>query len=122
MSSIPLNTQILSLKILKALKELEACGSLLDTANRLNITLPALSQQIKQIETHYQCTLFVRKSKPIKFSEQGKTLLRLAEQVLPLFNETHAQLATQNDAPEAPTLHIALECHSCYQWLLPDHQ
>ena len=110
---------MIGIKLLQALKNLESCGSLISVSRQLNLTLPALSHQIKKIEDYYECTLFIRKSKPIQFTEQGKILLKLAEQVLPPVQEVHEQLLSKSNESNSQSLHIALECHSCYQWLLP---
>lgn len=46
---------------------------------------------------------------------QGETLLQLADQVLP-----QIQQALQScHEPQQTTLRIAIECHSCIQWLTP---
>ena len=45
-------------------------------------------------------------------------MLELAEKALPLFKETDRKLGMISQMP-VKSLHVALECHSCYRWLLP---
>ena len=109
---------MLDVKHLTTLKTIEQTNSLAEAAKMLNLTLSAVSHQIKQLEGYYQCTLFLRKTKPIQFTQQGHALLDLAETALPAFRNVESKLKKQSDT--APShLNIALECHSCYQWILP---
>lgn len=62
--------------------------------------------------------LFVRKSRPVRFTSAGLKLLELAEQVLPQIRATERDLGKLAGGT-AGRLHIAIECHSCYQWLMP---
>ena len=48
----------------------------------------------------------------------GQHLLALARQVLPALAQTERQLVALHSG-EAGRLHLALDCHSCIQWLLP---
>jgi LysR family transcriptional regulator for metE and metH len=59
--------------------------------------------------------LFVRKSQPLRFTPQGEILLQLANQVLPQISRA---LQDCNE-PQQTRLRIAIECHSCIQWLTP---
>ena len=47
----------------------------------------------------------------------GQHLLALARQVLPALAQTERQLFALHSG-EAGRLHLALDCHSCIQWLL----
>ncbi|MDI6936126.1 HTH-type transcriptional regulator MetR, partial [Serratia sp. Se-PFBMAAmG] len=59
--------------------------------------------------------LFVRKSQPLRFTPQGEIMLQLAEQILPQIQ----QALQACHEPHQTTLRIAIECHSCIQWLTP---
>ncbi|WP_304617405.1 LysR substrate-binding domain-containing protein, partial [Paracoccus sp. (in: a-proteobacteria)] len=62
--------------------------------------------------------LFVRRAKPMRLSAAGMRLLRLAEQVLPMVAATEAEFKGV-EAGRIGRLHIAMECHACFDWLLP---
>src|SRR5690606_24780269 len=81
-------------------------------------TQSALSHQFRELENRLGMPLFVRKTKPVRFTSAGLRLLQLAEQVLPLLRATERDLARLAGGT-AGRLHIAIECHSCYQWLMP---
>ncbi|ADD75352.1 MetR [Pantoea ananatis LMG 20103] len=59
--------------------------------------------------------MFVRKSQPLRFTPQGEILLQLAEQILPQIQ----QALQACHEPHQTTLRVAIECHSCIQWLTP---
>lgn len=103
---------------LRTVKAIHECGGLARAADQLNITQSALSHQIKGLEEQAGVELFVRRSKPMKLSAAGLRLLRLAEQVLP---EVEALEDEFNGLREGKSgrLHIAIECHACFEWLFP---
>ncbi|MGJ0184135.1 LysR family transcriptional regulator [Corynebacterium glyciniphilum] len=51
-------------------------------AERLYITSPALSQQIRQLESHLKVTLFDRNSRSVTLTDRGAELIPLARQVI----------------------------------------
>ena len=93
-------------------------GGLARAAEVLNITQSALSHQVKALEEQSGAQLFVRRAKPMRLSAAGMRLLRLAEQVLPLVEATEAEFKGV-EAGRIGRLHIAMECHACFDWLLP---
>jgi LysR family transcriptional regulator for metE and metH len=93
-------------------------GSLVEAAERLYLTQSALSHQIKDLEERLDCTLFVRKTKPPRFTSAGRRLLALADETMPMFQATERDIARLAGG-EAGRLHICIECHSCFQWLIP---
>jgi LysR family transcriptional regulator for metE and metH len=111
-------TSILELRHLRTLTALRDTGSLSRAAQLLNLTQSALSYQLKALEDHYGAALFERKSQPVTFTAPGQRLLRVADEVLP-------QLwAAERDVQRlvsgaAGSLRIAVECHTCFDWLMP---
>ncbi len=103
---------------LRTIKAIHEYGGLARAAERLNITQSALSHQIKGLEGQAGIELFVRRSKPMKLSAAGLRLLRLAEQVLPQIEAMQAEFASLRDG-ETGRMHIAIECHACFEWLFP---
>ena len=72
------------LRHLRTLTALRDTGSLVEASERVFLTQSALSHQIKALETRMGCALFVRKTKPVRFTPAGRRLLELADEVLPL--------------------------------------
>ena len=109
---------ILELRHLKTLHALREAGNLLRAAVLLNLTQSALSHQIKLLEAHHGTPLFERKSTPIRFTPAGERLLQLADQVLPQIATAERDLARLAQGV-AGQLRIAVECHTCFDWLMP---
>lgn len=109
---------ILELRHLRTLAALRDTGSLTRAAELLNLTQSALSQQVRQIEDRYGGAMFERKSMPIAFTALGARLLRLADVVLPAVDEAERDVARLVSGV-AGELRIAVECHTCFDWLMP---
>ena len=103
---------------LRTIKAIHDCGGLARAADQLNITQSALSHQIKGLEEQAGVELFLRRSKPMKLSAAGLRLLRLAEQILPQVEAMQAEFSSLRDG-RAGRMHIAIECHACFEWLFP---
>ena len=103
---------------LRTIKAIHEAGGLARAAEVLNITQSALSHQVKGLEEQVGVELFVRRSKPLKLSVAGQKLLRLAEKVLPEIEALEADFLGLRSG-RAGRLHIAMECHACFEWLFP---
>ncbi|MCK0169101.1 LysR family transcriptional regulator [Jannaschia sp. S6380] len=108
----------LEFRHLRTIKAIRDCGGLARAAERLNITQSALSHQVKNLEAQIGVELFVRRSKPMTLSPAGQRLLRLAEQVLPQIEAVEQDFAGLKSG-RSGRLHIAIECHACFEWLFP---
>lgn len=108
----------LELRHLRTLTALRDFGNLAAAAQQLYQTQSALSHQIKTIENYYSAPLFIRKSRPLRFTPLGERLLELADEVLPAVQSAE-QALHQISGSSQGRLHIAIECHSCFDWLIP---
>ena len=109
---------MLEIRHLRTLSALRSAGSLVRAAQLLNLTQSALSHQIKLLEERYGAALFERKSVPIGFTATGSRLLALADLLLPEIELAERDVArlSQGDSGQ---LRVALECHTCFDWLMP---
>ena len=103
---------------LRTIKAIHDTGGLARAADLLNITQSALSHQIKGIEDQAGVTLFTRRSKPLKLSSAGMRMLAAAELILPQVAALEAEFIGLV-AGKSGRLHIAIECHACFEWLFP---
>lgn len=108
----------LDLRHLRTLASLRDSGSLVDAAERLFVTQSALSHQLKDLEDRIGCALFFRKTKPVRFTAAGQRILELADTVLPAVSAAERDLNNVGGG-RAGRLHMAIECHSCFEWLMP---
>lgn len=103
---------------LRTIKAIHDAGGLARAAELLHITQSALSHQVKGLEDQAGVELFVRRSKPMKLSAAGMRLLRLAEQILPQIEALQEEFSNLRDG-KTGRMHIAIECHACFEWLFP---
>ncbi|MCP1313616.1 MULTISPECIES: LysR family transcriptional regulator [unclassified Halomonas] len=109
---------MIELRHLRTLVALRETGSLVEAAERVHLTQSALSHQLKDLEHRVAGPLFVRKTRPVEFTRAGLRLLALADELLPSVRRAERDLA-RLAGTEQGRLHMAIECHSCFQWLMP---
>ena len=103
---------------LRTIKAIHETGGLARAADTLGITQSALSHQIKGIEDQAGVELFVRRSKPLKLSAAGQRMLAAANRILPEVAALEAEFSGLVQG-SAGRMHIAIECHACFEWLFP---
>jgi len=103
---------------LRTIRAIHQAGGLARAAEVLHITQSALSHQIKGLEDQAGVELFVRRSKPLRLSAAGQRLLRLAEKILPEIEALEHEFEGLREG-SAGRMHIAIECHACFEWLFP---
>ncbi len=109
---------MLTLKHLRVIEAIHATGSITRAAARLYLTQSALSHQLVALEAHYGMPLFDR-VRPMRLTAGGERLLALARDITPRIEATERDLARLAGNPVARRLRIAVECHTCYDWLMP---
>lgn len=109
---------MLDIKHLKTLEALAKQGNLVKAADALNMTQSALSHQIKQLEQQLESELFKRKTHPLQFTPAGQLILESARQILPQLQNLERQLHALQQG-EIGRLWIGIDCHTCFEWLLP---
>ena len=108
----------LDLRHLRTLVALRDTGSLVEAAERVFLTQSALSHQIKDLETRLGGPIFIRKTRPVRFTASGNRLLRLADEILPSVHGAERDIERLVGG-ESGRIFMAIECHSCFEWLLP---
>ncbi len=108
----------LEFRHLRTIRAIHDSGGLAKAAAVLNITQSALSHQVKGLEAQVGMELFHRRSKPMKLSPAGQRLLRLAERILPEIAAVEEEFMALKSG-RSGRLHIAIECHACFDWLFP---
>jgi LysR family transcriptional regulator (chromosome initiation inhibitor) len=104
----------LDLAQLRALDATVTAGTLDGAARALHLTPSAISQRLKALEAVTGRVLLVR-SKPVRVTESGQPVLRLARQLALLTADASRELADAGPA----TLPIALNADSMATWVLP---
>jgi len=109
---------MLEIRHLETLTAIREAGSLQEAAERLHVTQSALSHQLRDLEVRLKTPLLNRRTRPARLTTAGLRVLALADEVLPRLKATERELA-RLAAGRTGRLHLAIECHSCFQWLMP---
>ena len=109
---------MIELRHFQTLIALAESGNMAKAAKRIHLTQSALSHQIKAIEDHHGEALFARKSSPLRWSPIGERLVALAYDVTRTIADADRDLARLKEG-KSGELRIAVECHSCFDWLMP---
>ncbi|HWK70069.1 LysR family transcriptional regulator [Pollutimonas sp. M17] len=109
---------MLEIRHLETLSAIRDAGSLQEAAERLHVTQSALSHQLRDLEVRLKTPLLNRRTRPARLTTAGLRILALADQILPQVKATERELQ-RLAAGRTGRLHVAIDCHSCFQWLLP---
>jgi len=109
---------MIELRHLHTLIALAETGNLSKAAKRVHLSQPAASHQVRAVEAHYGVEVFERKSDPLRLTAAGRLLLELAYEVTRRVRDGERDLARIAQG-QAGRLRIAVECHSCFDWLMP---
>jgi len=108
----------LELRHLRTIRAIHQAGGLARAADTMNMTQSALSHQVAGLEAQVGMELFVRRSKPMTLSAAGIRMLRAADRILPEVTALEEGFRALQSG-ETGRLHIAIECHACFDWLFP---
>ena len=106
----------LEFRHLRTIRAIHQAGGLARAADMLNMTQSALSHQVKGLEDQAGVELFVRRAKPMRLSAAGLRMLKLAERILPEIDALEDEFRALKSG-KTGRLHIAIECHACFDWL-----
>lgn len=108
----------MNLKQLEAFTKVAECGSFSRAAKTLFLTQPTISAHIASLEKELKVRLFVRNTKEVSLSEDGKVLYQYARQMIEL-EKTIEQVFLGEDTTETRSITIATSTIPG-QYLLPE--
>jgi len=109
---------MLEIRHLETLSAIRDGGSLQEAAERLHVTQSALSHQLRDLEVRLKTPLLNRRTRPARLTTAGLRILAVADEVLPRIKAVERDLQ-RLAAGRSGRLHLAIDCHSCFQWLMP---
>lgn len=100
------------------LNALADAGSVSRAAQRLHLTQSAVSHQLKALCEYYGVSFVKRQGQSVVLTEAGARLVAAAQTVAHEIQAAERDLSRLANKP-CGTLRIALECHTCFDWLMP---
>ncbi|HVF39621.1 MAG TPA: LysR substrate-binding domain-containing protein [Gemmatimonadaceae bacterium] len=92
-------------------------GSVTAAARVLRLSQPALSHQLRELETRLRTPLFVRTSRRMVATAAGEQLAHVARLVLKEVHGFERQAADGRFGHARGTIRLATECYTVYHWL-----
>ncbi|MGZ5119811.1 MAG: LysR family transcriptional regulator [Burkholderiales bacterium] len=109
---------MIEIRHLRSLIAIADTRKIASAAERVHLTQSALSHQIRAVEAHYGVTLFERSREGVRFTPAGDRLLAAARDVMARIADAEREVIRLKDDTRGE-LRIALECHTCFDWLMP---
>ena len=100
------------------LNALAETGSVSQAAQRVHLTQSAVSHQLKALGAHYGVPMVQRRGQAVVLTPGGLRLVAAAKTVTQELQAAERDLSKLVSQPRG-TLRIALECHTCFDWLMP---
>jgi LysR family transcriptional regulator, regulator for metE and metH len=91
-------------------------ASVTKAAEKLFLTQPAISHQIKELERMLGVNVFDRVGKKLILTEAGRALVQAHTRIKPQM-ETLQEAITAIKEGKTQTIRISTECYTCYNWL-----
>src|ERR1044071_6923831 len=91
-------------------------GSMTLAGRALGLTQPALSHQLRELETRLRTPLFVRTARRLVATPAGEQLTQLATTVLAQVQGFERQVTQGEFAEARGTIRLATECYTVYHW------
>ena len=108
------SVDIRHLRLVAAITE---TGSVTAAANLLRLTQPALSHQLRELESRLRTPLFVRTSRRMVATPAGEQLAHVARGVLKELSTFERQTASGTYSDLRGSIRLATECYTVYHWL-----
>jgi LysR family transcriptional regulator for metE and metH len=92
-------------------------GSITAASRVLNLTQPALSHQLRDLETTLRVPLFIRTARRMILTPAGEHLVHVAHDVLKRVETFERQALEGEFASARGVIRLATECYTAYHWL-----
>lgn len=102
---------------MEILRALEEGGTLTAAAARLCLTQPALTHQIRHLESRLKTPLWEREGRGVRLTQAGRYLSDVGKRILPTFERAEETLRSFAEGKRG-LLRIGVECYPCFEWLL----
>lgn len=116
MGQVPRQTGV-DVRHLRLIGAIVEHGSMTVAAKVLNLTQPALSHQLRELEAKLRAPLFVRTARRMVLTPTGEELARVARAVLPQIEAFERQVSAGDFGSVRGVIRIATHCHTAYFWL-----
>ena len=87
----------MEIRILRYFLEIAREGNMTKAAERLHVSQPTLSKQMKELERELGRKLFIRSNYSVRLSDEGMLLRKRAEDILDMVDKTEEEFRSLSD-------------------------
>jgi LysR family transcriptional regulator, regulator for metE and metH len=106
---------MIEIKHLMLVEAIAETGSMTKASQKLFLTQPSLSHQLKEIETRLGTSLFLRINKSMVLTPEGKKVLEVGREILSKMTSLEREIVSDEESNQL--LRITTQCYTCYHWL-----
>ena len=115
--SRPSTRAAVEMRHLRLIAAIAEQGSVTAAGRVLDLTQPALSHQLRELEARLRSPLFVRTARRMVLTPAGEQLAHIARGVLGQVDAFERQVLDGDFADARGVIRIATECYTAYHWL-----
>lgn len=106
---------MIEIRHFQLIKMISDAGSMTKASEKLFLTQPTLSHQLKEIESKLGAPLFLRVNKKLILTEEGKKIIEAAHEILPRIVQIENDIKGIRN--KVKRLRLTTQCYTCYHWL-----
>lgn len=106
---------MIEIRHFQLIKMISEAGSMTKASEKLFLTQPTLSHQLKEIESKLGVRLFLRVNKKLILTEEGKKIIEAAHEILPRLAQIENDIKGIRN--KVKRLRLTTQCYTCYHWL-----
>lgn len=108
----------LTLRHLELVRAIANGGTLTAAAKQLNLTQPALSHRLKDLEQKAGMAVFLKTKKGFVLNDAGQELLEAADHTFQRLKQAEQTLLNLRGG-KTGTIWLAVQCYTCFYWVSP---
>ncbi len=106
---------MIEIRHFQLIKMISEAGSMTKASEKLFLTQPTLSHQLKEIESKLGASLFLRVNKKLILTEEGKKIIEAAHEILPRIVQIENDI--KGIRSKVKRIRLTTQCYTCYHWL-----
>lgn len=106
---------MIEIKHFQLIRAIAESGSMTKASQKLFLTQPSLSHQLKEIESRLGARLFLRVNKSMVLTPDGRRILDAGAEILTKVSALEQEIRAFNG--RVRQLRITTQCYTCYHWL-----
>src|SRR5689334_7083499 len=109
---------LMNIRHFQTIKEIAEAGTLTQAGEKLFLSQPAISHQLKEAESFFDTQLFIRQNKKMLLTKAGELVLCYGDEILSNVEKLKKAIRQLNDQ-DSGEITVSTQCFTTYYWLAP---